>query len=300
MKLNSTSFDAVVIGGSYAGLSAALQLARARRPVLVIDSGLRRNRFAPRSHGFLGQDGREGAAIAAEGKAQLLAYPNAQWLEAAVTETQKHNGHFLVSTDGANPVTAKRLVLATGVVDEMPAIEGLAERWGTSVFHCPYCHGHELGNGRIGLLAVGAVSLHQAMLLPDWGQVTMFLNDTVIPDEEQQRGLAARGVTIEAGRIARLVDSATVEMQDGRKLEMDGLFTACRTHMASPAAEQLGCTLVDGPLGPFIQTDEMQETTVPDVFACGDAARLFGNVALAVSGGALAGIAAHQSLIFRP
>lgn len=289
--------DAVVVGGSFAGLSAALQLARARCQVVVIDSGLRRNRFAETSHGFLGQDGRAPATIVAEAKAQLLAYPNVRWLDGTAASAEKLEDGFAVTTQGET-LHAKRLVLASGLVDDLPPLEGLAERWGKSVFHCPYCHGYELNKGRIGVLAIGPLSSHQALLLPDWGTVTLFLNEAFVPDEVQDAALAARGVTLERERVLRLTDLATVELQGGRQVVLDGLFTLSSPRMASALPEQLGCEFDQGPLGPFIRTGAMMETTVPGVFACGDAARLFGNVAIAVGDGALAGASAHKSMIF--
>ena len=290
--------DAIVIGGSYAGLSAALQLARARRRVLVIDAGLRRNRFASASHGFLGQDGRAPGDIAAEGKAQLLAYPNVRWLDGTVWRAEAQGAGFGVDLDNGHTEQARTLVIASGVVDELPAIEGLAERWGRGVFHCPYCHGYELDNGRIGVLAVSEMSMHHALMLPDWGSTTLFLNEAFVPDEAQRAALAARGVAVEAGAVARLVDTATVELSDGRRFAMDGLFTMARTHIASPVASQLGCAMDEGPTGAFIRTDAMQATSVPGVFACGDAARAAGNVAISVGAGAMAGASAHRTLMF--
>ncbi|WP_137921001.1 NAD(P)/FAD-dependent oxidoreductase [Hydrogenophaga sp. 2FB] len=290
--------DAIVIGGSYAGLSAAMQLARARRRVLVIDAGVRRNRFARASHGFIGQDGRAPGDIAAEAKAQVLAYPNVRWLDGTAAQAERHDGGFRVTTADGATEHARKVVIATGVVDELPAIDGLAQRWGSSVFHCPYCHGYELDEGRIGVLASSALSMHHALMLPDWGQTTFFLNDAFVPDGAQRAALAARGVTVEAEPIARLEDAATVLLRDGRRLTMDGLFTATRTRLASPVAEQLGCALEEGPTGAFVQADAMQATSVPGVFACGDAARAAGNVAISVGAGAMAGAAAHRSLMF--
>lgn len=293
-------FDAVVIGGSYAGLSAAMQLARARRRLLIIDAGLRRNRFAATSHGFLGQDGRSPEAIAAEGRAQLLAYPTVSWLEDTVDHTEKNGEVFVLRTAQGQRAQARRLVLALGVVDQLPAIEGLASRWGRSVFHCPYCHGYELDQGRIGVLGVSDLSLHQALMLPDWGRVTFFThNGACALDDTQRAKLAARGVTVEPRPVVRIVDTATVELADGTRLVMDGLFTASQTRVASPIVEQLGCAFDVGPLGSYIRTDALKETTVPGVFACGDAARAVGNVAFAVGDGAQAGTATHQSLMFR-
>lgn len=289
--------DAIVVGGSYAGLSAALQLARARRRIAVVDSGTRRNRFAESSHGFLGQDGRSSQAIVDEGKAQLLSYPNVRWMSDKVETAEKTaDDEFTVSTSSAT-IHAKRLVLATGVVDDLPAIEGLAERWGRSVFHCPYCHGYELDNGRIGVLANGPMAAHQAVMLPDWGSVTLFTNRTFEPDEAQIRMFAARGVTLETSPVIRLSSGATVELADGRKLEMDGLFTVTATRMASTVAKQLGCAFGEGPTGPLIRRSEFMETTVPGVFACGDAALMFGNVAISVGDGAMTGAMAHRSMI---
>ena len=292
------TLDAIVIGGSYAGLSAALQLARARLRIAVIDAGQRRNRFAATSHGFLGQDGRAPGAIAADARAQLLAYPGVHWLQDTATAAGRtvDDSSFAVATPGTT-LQARRLVLATGVADELPPLPGLAERWGRSVFHCPYCHGYELDRGRIGVLAWGPLALHHALMLPDWGTVTLFLNDAFEPDEAQRAALCGRGVTLVPGRVARLAGQATVELQDGRRIDTDGLFTATTTRMASPIAEQLGCAFDDGPSGPAIRRSALMETTVGGVFACGDAARPFGNVALAVGDGALAGTAAHRSLI---
>lgn len=297
IETTPNSFDAIVVGGSYAGLSAALILARARQRVLVVDAGLRRNRFAKTAHGFLGQDGRAPGAIAADGKAQLLAYPNVQWLDGHATRAEAAASGFLVHAADQS-YHAERLVLATGVVDELPEVEGLAERWGRSVFHCPYCHGYELNEGRIGVLAVGPLSMHHAVMLPDWGKVTFFLNETFDPDEMERATLAAKDVIIEPRRVRRIVETATVELSDGQRIEFDGLFTASRIHMASPLAEQLGCAFEDGPMGQFIRTDAMKETTVPGVFACGDAARMAGNVALAVGDGTQAGFSAHRSMLF--
>jgi thioredoxin reductase len=298
MNTSTASHDAIVIGGSYAGMSAALQLARARRRVLVIDANRRRNRFASASHGFLGRDGHAPGEIASEAKAQLLAYPHVRWIDDTALKAERQNDGFEVSLADGRVELASKLVLAPGVVDELPDIEGLAQRWGVSVFHCPYCHGYELDEGRIGVLASSAMSMHHALMLPDWGQTTLFLNDAFEPDDEQRAALAARGVVVETGAVARLVDAATVELRDGRRVEMDGLFSVTRTRVASPVAAQLGCEMEQGPLGEFIRTDAMQATSVPGVFACGDAARAAGNVAISVGAGAMAGAAAHRSMMF--
>lgn len=293
------TYDAIIIGGSYAGLSAGLQLARARRKVLIIDSGERRNRFAATSHGFLTQDGNTPSEIAAEARAQVMDYRTVEWLQGEATRTERNEAGFRVSLRRGPEIAGKRLVLATGVTDVLPQLEGLADRWGRSVFHCPYCHGYELDQGAIGVLATSPLSMHQALMLPDWGPTTFFLNGVFEPDAEQSQQLAKRNVAVEHGLIDRLAgERADVVMKDGRVLPMSGLFTATRTVLSAPFAEQLGCALDDSPLGRSIRTDAMKATTVPGVFACGDAARPAGSVALAVGDGAMAGAATHRSLMF--
>lgn len=177
MSMHTEASDRVevaVIGGSYAGLSAALQLARARRSVAVVDAGLRRNRFAAHAHGFIGQDGRAPGDIAAAGRADLLAYRTVRWHADMAVAAQADDDGFRVELAAGAAIRARRLVLAIGVEDHLPSLDGLAERWGRSVFHCPYCHGYELDEGRIGVLASSELSQHHAMLLPDWGRVTLF------------------------------------------------------------------------------------------------------------------------------
>jgi thioredoxin reductase len=295
------SFDAIVIGGSYAGLSAALQLARARRKVLIMDSGLRRNRFAEHSHGFLGQDGRTPGAIAADARAQLMAYPTVEWVDATATDGSGEMNDFTVSAESGECYQARRIILAAGVVDALPDLPGLAERWGKHVFHCPYCHGYELDQGRIGVLASSEMSMHHALMLPDWGSTTLFLNGAFTPDADQLMQLMQRGVTVEREPIRQLSGaSIDVELTDGRIIPLDGMFTLTRTSLASPLGTQLGCAVEDGPMGPFLQTDMFKETTVSGVFACGDMARATGSVALAVGDGAMAGVGAHRSLMFGP
>ncbi|WEX13336.1 NAD(P)/FAD-dependent oxidoreductase [Pseudomonas sp. G11] len=289
--------DVIIVGGSYAGLSAGLQLARARRKVLVIDAGLRRNRFAATSHGFLGQDGQAPGIIAAEGRSQLMEYPTVTWVQDSVVQAGAEQGGFSVRTQCNGQFQAKRLILATGVVDELPGIDGLQERWGKRVFHCPYCHGYELGQGRIGVLATSPLAMHHALMLPDWGSTTLFTNGVFTPNAEQQAQLDRRGVSVESAAVTRISgERADLELADGRIVQLDGVFTMSRTRL-SPLAEQLGCGRVDGPTGPYLHTDETRQTSVAGVFACGDASLAAGSVALAVAEGVRAGVGAHFSLI---
>lgn len=296
-------YDVIIIGGSYAGLSAALQLGRARRSVLVIDDGKRRNRFASHSHGFLTQDGVDPALIAADARAQVMEYNTVDWLPARaetavrISGVEVDGGRFEVMTDGKNH-RARRLLLATGVRDILPEVPGLAERWGKAVFHCPYCHGYELNQGEIGVIAGSELSMHHALMLPDWGPTTLLINNAFEPDPEQLRSLHARGVKIERSPIEAITGHADIKLEDGRRLPFAGLFALAPFEMASPIASELGLEFEQGPIGSVIQTDPMKETSLPGVFACGDVARPMASVALAVGDGNLAGAGLHRSLLF--
>lgn len=289
--------DVIVIGGSYSGMAAALQRLRARRSVLVVDGGRRRNRSASHSHGFLGQDGVDPAELARVARAQLEAYPTLTWLDGELEQATGSRDDFQV-TCGGSTCSARRLLLAIGVLDRLPEVPGLSERWGRSVFHCPYCHGYELAQGRIGVIATGPMSIHQAQLLPEWGDTTFFLNGTFELDEAAEEDLARRGVSVETTRIGQIEGSADVVLADGRRMTFAGLFTAPRNEPSSPVADQLGCELVETPMGTQIWTGETKETTVPGVFACGDAARVPHSVSLAVGDGAWAGAQLHRSLVW--
>lgn len=291
-------YDVIVAGGSYAGMAAALQLVRARRKVLVIDAGRRRNRFARTSHGLLGQDGRSPDAIHAEARAQLGAYPDLSWREGRIAEAARDADGFVVRTQGGAVFHGRRLILATGVSDRLPAVPGLAERWGDTVAACPYCHGYEFGMGRLGVLAAGELSLHHALLIPEWASSTvLFTNGVLDPTAEQLAQLAARKVEVERAAVEEVVDKASVRLGDGRTVALDGLFVATRVEQ-DPLVGQLGCVTVEGLMGPVVQTDDAKMTSVPGVFACGDAARMMASLSLAIADGALAGIGAHRSLVF--
>ncbi|TPK24447.1 NAD(P)/FAD-dependent oxidoreductase [Mesorhizobium sp. B2-5-9] len=296
-------YDLAVIGGSFAGLSAAMQAARARRTVLVIDAGQPRNRFAAHSHGFLGQDGRTPGAILDNARRQLLAYPTARLATARADKAiANSSSDFEITTDGGETFGAARLVLATGVRDILPEVPGLAEQWGRTVLHCPYCHGYEVSTGPLGVLATGPMSMHQAQLISDWGDITLFGNGLIKPDADEMHALESRNVRFEPATVNELSDDGSgglvVHLVDGRQAGVKAIFTAPRNTMASPLAEQLGCGLKDGLLGPMISVDDRQQTTVPGVYAAGDAARAMHNIAFAVSGGTFAGVCAHQSLVF--
>ncbi|MFP9230785.1 NAD(P)/FAD-dependent oxidoreductase [Pectobacterium cacticida] len=292
------NYDVIVVGGSYSGMAAALQLVRARRSVLVIDAGERRNRFASHSHGFLGQDGVPPDEIAANARRQLQAYPTLTWLEGRAEAVIGQVDAFTVTTADGQSHLGRRILLATGVTDHLPEVDGLARRWGKTVFHCPYCHGYELGQGRIGIVGTSPVSIHQAEMLTDWGDVTLLVNGVLELSHEIRSTLESRGVVIEEARIDRIEGHADVMMVDGRRLSFAGLFVATQTSPSSPLAETIGCELEASPMGTQIRADAESKTSVPGVFACGDAARFPHSVSLAVGNGAMTGAHIHRSLLW--
>lgn len=290
--------DVIVIGGGYAGMAATLQLLRARRTVMVVDAGLRRNRTASQSYGFLGRDGVDPAELARTARTQLEAYPTLNWREGEVARATGANDAFQVTLSTGESFAACRLLFATGVADALPLVPGLAERWGRSVFHCPYCHGYELDQGHIGVIATGPMSVHQAQLLTDWGKVTFLTNVATSLDDETRADLDCRGVTVEETPIDRIEGEADVILADGRRLGFAGLFTASTCSPASPVAETMGCALMETPMGSQLRTSEEKETSIHGVFACGDVARVPHSVSLAVADGAWAGAQVHRSLVW--
>lgn len=289
--------DVIVVGGSYAGMAAALQVARARRKVLVVDAGRPRNRFSPNAHGYLSRDGQSAAAIAADGKAQLLTYPNVIWITGLARHAVRLKDAFRITMEDGTHHHGARLILALGVEDILPEIPGLKERWGKSIFHCPYCEGYELGGGPIGSIAARPASLEQALILPDWGETTFFTNGVLAPSAAERARLSARGVRIVDTPIAAITGEADVRLADGHLLSFSGLFTAPGTRMASPLAGQLGCVHEEGPYGKIIRTNGAKETSVSGVYACGDIIQPSGFISIAVADGLTAGMMAHHSLV---
>lgn len=295
------AYDVVVVGGSYAGLSAGMQLARARRRVLIVDAGKPRNRFAEAGHGFFGQDGNAPFAIVEEGVRQLRAYPTVEFFAGEATAARKEDERFVVTLGDGREVEAARLILATGVRDELAPIPGMQERWAKTVLHCPYCHGYEVADRALGVIAMSPMSSHQALLIAEWGPMTYFTQGEFEPGEEDAAELMARGVVIVRTPVVELLGDAPaldgVRLSDGRFVALDAVFTGAKQVMASPLAEQLGCAFDDGPQGSIIRVDECNQTTVANVYAAGDAARMMQNATLASASGVMAGVCAHRSLL---
>jgi thioredoxin reductase len=294
--------DVIIIGGSFAGLAASLSLARARRNVLVLDSEEPRNTYSSHSHGVFALDGRPGSELLKLGRSQLLEYPTAKFLRMKVTQVSKEGRFFQVETEDKQCFRSRRLLLATGLIDDPPDIPGLKDRWGKTIFHCPYCDGYEIGGGAIGVLATLPLSVRFAKIITDWGDVTFFVNETIELDQASRNSLSKKGVKIEERRIARFegnVDGPVdVVLSDGSNIRVKSIFVATKFHIASPLAKDLGCAMITTPRGEIVQMDEWKMTSVNGVYATGDMARTTHSIPYATADGALAGIGVHQSLVF--
>lgn len=192
----------------------------------------------------------------------------------------------------------RRILFANGVTDRLPEIPGVADRWGRSIFHCPYCHGYELDQGRIGVLWTGPMSVHQAALLAEWGTVTYFTNGSGLPDQPVQQMLEGKGVTLDDTPITPIEGEADVCLSDGRVLGFAGLFIATEVAPSNTLAENPGCKIAEGPMGRMIAVDDAKQTTVAGVYACGDVARMPHSLSLAVGDGAMAGMHLHRSFVW--
>ncbi|CAI9388287.1 bifunctional NAD(P)/FAD-dependent oxidoreductase/class I SAM-dependent methyltransferase [Microbacterium sp. T2.11-28] len=293
-------WDAVVIGGAVAGLSAAQMLGRARRRTLVIDGGAPRNRFAAHMHGVLGHDGAEPAELLARGRREAEAY-GVVVESATVTEVSgTADGLRIVRADGGVE-HARAVVVATGIRDALPDIDGLAAHWGTSVLHCPYCHGWEVGGRRLGVIATSPASVHQIDLVRQWSEdVTAFtaLAGPLAPEVRERwdaRGIRiverpVRSVGSGDGRLTGLVDDA------GTTHPVDAVFVAPAPEVALEFLSGLRLARADQPGAP-LAVDATGATSHPRIWAAGNVAAPFGNVPLSMGAGSMAGAAVNAALV---
>lgn len=294
--------DVVIVGGSFAGLAAALQLARTNTSVLVVDAHEPRNRFASKNFGTLGHDGKSTDEILKESKVQIERYPSCSFERGIVTKVERVDDRFAVTfvdNDAEQAVSARRIILATGVVDHLPDIPGVKQRWGVSVNACAYCHGFETAGQRQGVVG-SPMAAHQAIVMPTFGPTTLFTNGVPEFDPPKPEELEARGITIEREPIAELVGKAPelegVKLRDGRVVPIESLYILPKT-VLPPLIEQLGVATATSPTGPFVRVDMFNSTSVPGVFAAGDVASPISNVALGIGAGTMAGVSCHQSLL---
>ena len=296
--------DVVVVGGGAAGLAAALQLARSRRSVVVVDAGEPRNAPAAHMHAYLGHDGRPPTEFLAIGRAEARGY-GAMIVDdtaTAVTTNPDADG-FLVALAGGTVIRARRVVVATGLVDELPDIPGVAEQWGRGVIHCPYCHGWEVRDQRISIIATGPMSAHQALLFRQLSdRVTMIVHDTRALGPDDRARLAARGVQIIDGSVARIVIEGDtvrgVRLDDGRVIDSDAVVVSPRFVARAELLLDLGISPVPAPrgTGEMIGTDDRGATSVPGIYAAGNVADVSHQVLQAAAEGSRIGAAVNADL----
>lgn len=288
---NKKDFDVIIIGGSYAGLSAGMALGRSLRDVLIIDSGKPCNRSTLHSHNFITQDGEKPAVIADKARAQVLNYPTVRFHEGLAVSGKKAGKGFAVTTEAGEEFIAKKLIFATGIKDIMPDIEGFAECWGISVIHCPYCHGYEVRNAKTGILANGDFAAHYAQLVRNLTRdLAIFTNGNAAFTDEQAARLARHQIPViekeiayfdqENGRVRQVV------FRDNSVFPLEAVYARPAFEQHCKIPEMLGCELTEQGL---LKTDVFQKTSVTDVFACGDNASPMRSVANAVATGNMTG-----------
>ena len=294
--------DVIIIGGSFAGLAAALQLGRARRRVTVLDTGLPRNRFADHSHGVLGHDHKSPQDILADARQQLARYPTIKLVSARAESISGASDDFSVLTDAGETLRARRLILSYGVADQMPEVPGFAEGWGSSIVPCPYCDGFEVAGRHWGLVWSGPMSHNYVRLYQDWTDtLTVFTDGHDIPSDIRA-DLAQRGNTVVDGRISEIdhqqSHNAIVKLDTGLNVAVDILFAHPRNKPSTRLHEALGLATVDTPQGIALKVDERRETSMPGIYAAGDLANPgMPSVTAACWQGAMAGICAQQSML---
>lgn len=295
----SMQYDVIIIGGSYAGLSAAMALGRARRNVLIIDSGKPCNAPAPYSHNFLTQDGIEPSVISSIGKSQVLAYPTITFINDLVVSASGLNHDFKISTASESTFSTLKLLFAAGIKDVLPETPGFKESWGKSIIHCPYCHGYEYIDQPTGVMANGDMAFEFGRLIRNWtDKLTIFTNGASTLNSEQASTLEGLGIAIQTGVIVDFEHEAgmlkRVGLEDGSSMVLDALYAKLPFEQHCRSAIEIGCQLTDHG---FLEVDEFAKTSVPGIYAAGDCTTQLRSVAGAVATGSKAGAMLNHELI---
>jgi len=293
------TYDVLIIGGSYAGLSAALVLGRSLRRVLVLDAGQPANRQTFHAHGFLTRDGETPAQLTAIALKEVSRYPGVSFCPDTALTAEQVVGGFEVTTAGGLTVRGRKLLLATGLADIMPDLRGFAECWGRSVLHCPYCHGYEVHGQPLGLFGNGDAGYELASLIRNWtDRLTLFTNGPATLTDDQGQMLADLGVSVVETPVVSIDHEAgmltALRLADGHEARPTAVFARVPFRQSSDLPQQLGCMLTDQGL---IEATEFGETSVAGVFAAGDSSTLMRQLAVAVAAGAKAGAWINRALV---
>jgi thioredoxin reductase len=295
---DNQNYDAIIVGGSYAGLSVGMALGRAMRSVLIIDSGKPCNIQTPHSHNFITHDGEKPSVIAEKAKAQVLKYDTVQFLKDLAISGIKTDDGFEITTQTGKVFSAKKIVFATGVKDIMPNIKGFSECWGITVIHCPYCHGYEVKNEKTGILANGQFAFHYAQLIRNWTKdLTIFTNGKSELTPEQIDKIKRHNIPIIEKEITTLKHHQGViqeiVFEDGSTFELKAIYSRPNFEQHCKIPELLGCELTEQGL---IKVDAFQKTTVKNIMACGDNTSPFRAITYAISTGNIAGAVLNNSM----
>jgi len=292
-------FDVIIIGGSYAGLSAALTLARATRKVLIIDSGKPCNWQTPHSHNFLTHDGDKPAEIATEAKAEVLKYPTVKMIAGKAIKASQKTGGFTIGLESGESFSARKLLIATGLKDVLPGIKGLAECWAISVIHCPYCHGYEVKDEPIGLMMNGDPAFDMAKNLYLWNKdLTLLTNGKSELTTEQTEKLKSKSIQIVEDEIIEFDhvngNLGQVVFAGGEKLALTAVYARAEVEQHVDFDAQLNFELTDLKT---IKVNEQQQTTATGVYAAGDCATLFRSLSVITAAGTMAAVMLNKEMI---
>lgn len=296
---NKQLFDVIIIGGSYAGLAAGMALGRAMRKVLIIDSGHPCNKQTPYSHNFLTNDGKTPGEISKLAKEQVMVYSSVRFINGQATAVVNKSNGFDVQIETGEIYNSKKLVFATGIKDIMPEIPGLAESWGISVLHCPYCHGYEVSHQKTAILANGDAGFELSSLIWNWTtDITLYTNGTATLTTQQRTKLLERKIKVSEAAISRLENKdgylEHIVFTDGTKDPVKAMYARLPFIQHSLIPQTIGCEITqDG----YIKIDSAHRTTVPGVYACGDNVTRMRTVANAVAMGTTTGMMVNKELI---
>lgn len=297
--MENKDFDVIIVGGSFAGLSAAMALGRAIRNVLIIDAGKPCNRQTPHSHNFLTQDGATPAEISALAKSQVLAYPTVQFENDTVIDVTGINNDFTVKTATGKIYTTRKILFSTGVKDILPEIPGFAESWGISVIHCPYCHGYEYKGQNTGILANDIMAIDFVKLIGNWTQkLTLFTNGKANFDKKAFDEITIPGFQIVEKEVSELVHEngylKEIVFMDGSVHQIDALYARVPFVQHTDIPVKLGCELTE--MGHF-KVDEFGKTGISGIYAAGDNISRMRSVSSAVAAGTAAGAFLNHEMI---
>ncbi|HUR12563.1 MAG TPA: NAD(P)/FAD-dependent oxidoreductase [Flavitalea sp.] len=292
-------FEVIIIGGSYAGLAAAMALGRALKTVLIIDSHLPCNRQTPYSHNFLTQDGVPPKVIAELGRRQVENYDTIKFFDGVATSAIKTDSGFIIQVASGESFESRKIIFATGIRDILPDIHGFSECWGISVLHCPYCHGYEIRNQKTGIMGNGQIAFEVAMMISNWTQdLTVYTNGKSTLTDEQLVRLQNHQINIVDKEVVQLEHSKgyvqKIIFDDASSVSPMAIYAPCPFEQHCRIIETLGCELNDEG---YIKIDAFHETTIYGIFACGDNVTRMRTVANAVAMGTTTGMSLSKKMI---